>query len=83
MVNKNGTITNKEGCEYGRRIKLKTESIEDKLDDILKNQKTLFNHMSSRVDPELLKKISTLYGILGTIIGISITAIVTLIITLV
>ena len=41
-------MNDRTGCEFGKLLKRDVEYMDKKLDEILSNQKELFNHQSSR-----------------------------------
>lgn len=70
------------GCEYGRMLDLRVKTMNKKLDEILENQKILFNHQSSWSRPEAvqeMKRQNKLITILVAVLCAGIGAGVTLI----
>ena len=67
-------------CEFGRRYSLEFNLFRTEIKESLSGIKTdikkvsdqnvdLFNHQSSKIDPEIARKMAWLYGILGSIVG--------------
>jgi len=68
------------GCAYGKVTRTIVEAlmkefdefkseIREGLKDLTETNTELYNHLSNRLPPEYVRKVSWLYGILGTIIG--------------
>lgn len=66
-------MSNISGCEYGRVNRMRLEVIERKLDEILINQKDLFNHQSNRWPPQAVWAMGILTAI-ATAIGTTVVA---------
>jgi len=84
MANGRRTL-DKDGCEFGRELNIKFKNMEEKLDNILENQKEIFNHQSTWSNPEAVKEmkrqnklITILTGILSATIGAVVGALISI-----
>lgn len=64
----------KDGCEFGRLLQKDFQNFKGfmtkKIDEVIDNQKDLFNHQSSRVPPDTVNQMKTQWKIITILTGI-------------